>query len=184
MLSTIIMIAVGVVLVGWPSLFIDFACYIIGALLVATGVIFILIDLRHATRNVFVIALGLVIAALGIVIISNPQFVSSVIPLAVGLILLADGVGSIINANGLRRCAHSGWKTLLLLGFITMVFGILIIVHPYGTAQLAFRIMGVALIYNGLSDMLMIFWVGGARKQYEREQDKKHAIDVDFREVD
>lgn len=184
MLSTVLLFLLGVVLVGWPGLFIEFACYILGGVLVAFGAVKVIEQLKQPYRNVFVMGFGIVVAAIGIVIITNPQMVSSIVPLVFGLILLFDGISSVRHSFDLHRYGDGKWVTLLILSLITVAFGVLVLLHPYGTAELAFRIMGIALIYNALSDAVMLHWVGRAAKEYGRTEEKRHAIDVEARPVD
>ena len=48
--------------------------------------------------------------------------------------------------------------TVLVIAILSLVFGILILINPFGTAELLFRIIGIALIYNGVSDLLTVFY--------------------------
>ena len=52
--------------------------------------------------------------------------------------------------KGLAGIAHSDP--------LSLVFGVLILINPFGTAELLFRIIGIALIYNGVSDLLTVFY--------------------------
>lgn len=185
MISAIVLfLLLGIALLGWPGLFLRFACYIIGALLLAFGVVTLLGEFRMPGRSVFVLGFGVIVAAVGIVVITNPEMVSSILPVVFGLILFVDGVSNLHHAFGLRRLAIGNWVTMLVLGMVTVALGVLILLHPYGTAELAFRIIGAALVYNALSDLFIVMQVNRAAKQTGVQKEKRRAIDVEARPVD
>ena len=135
-------------------------------------------------RSMVTMGFGVVIAAVGIVIITNPEMVSSIIPIVFGLILLIDGLSNVRQALGLRRFEVGNWAFLLVLGIVTLVLGVIILLHPYGTAELAFRVMGAALIYNAVSDLIIAVQMNRTAKQAGIYKEKGRAIDVDARPVD
>ena len=177
-------LVLGIALLIWSGLFLRFACNIIGALLIAFGAVTIIGELRMPGRSIFTMGFGVVITAVGIVIIANPEMVSSIIPVVFGLILLFDGLNNVRQALGLRRFEVGNWAFLLVLGIVTLVFGVVILLHPYGTAELAFRVMGAALIYNAVSDLIIAVQMNRTAKQAGIYKEKGRAIDVDARPVD
>ena len=184
MSAALLFLILGAALTIRPDLFLKFACYIIGAVLVAVGVIRILEELRQSRKSILSLGLGVVLAAVGIVVITNPALVSSIIPIIFGLILLMDGVYNIRHAIGMHRYQEHTWSVMLILGLITLALGVLILLHPYGTAQLAFRIMGIALLYNAISDLFIYYHVGRAAKKYVDADGVHDIIDVEGRPVE
>ena len=81
---------------------------------------------------------------------------------------------------GLRRFGDPSGTSVLVLGIITVVFGAVILMNPYSTAELTFRLIGIALVYSGLSDLIIIFRMNRANKTYENQK----IIDVEARPVD
>ncbi|MDO5549164.1 MAG: DUF308 domain-containing protein [Eubacteriales bacterium] len=185
MISAIILFfLLGIALVGWPGLFLQFACYIIGAVLIAFGVITLLGEFRMPDKSVLTLGFGVIVAAVGIVVITNPQMVSSIIPVVFGMILFLDGISNVYHALGLRRIEAGRWGVMLVLGIVTVALGALILLHPYGTAEMAFRVIGAALVYNALSDLFLVMQVSRAGRQNGVQKEKRRAIDVDVRPVD
>jgi uncharacterized membrane protein HdeD (DUF308 family) len=182
--AAVLFLLLGIALLGWPGVFLRFACNIIGALLIAFGVITLLGEFRMPDWSILSLGFAILIAAVGIVVISNPQMISSIIPVVFGLFLIADGIVNLRHALGLRRYQTGNWVIMLLLGILTVALGALILLHPYGTAELAFRIIGAALIYNALSDLFILFQVNRAAKNTNSQKEKRRAIDVDARPVD
>lgn len=183
-LAVLLYLVLGVILVVWPGSFIQFACNIIGALMIAFGVLTIIGEFTRHSKNAVMMFLGAFIGAIGIIIIANPELVSSIVPITFGIVLLINGLVNVRQAIGMHRYEEDSWMTLMILGIITLVLGCVILLHPYGTAQLAFRIMGAALIYSGLSDLFVIHKLGKAAKKYVDKDGEHDIIDVDVRPVD
>ena len=186
MISAIVLcLILGIALIGWPGVFLQFACYIIGGVLLVFGIVTLLGEFRAPARSILTLCVGVLIAAMGIVVITNPEMVSSILPIVIGILLFMDGVVNLRNALGLRRYEGSSWGTMLVMGIITVAFGALILLHPYGTAELAFRIIGAALVYNAVSDLFIMMQVGRAEKKHGgQKKEKRRVIDVNARPVD
>ncbi len=183
--AALLFLVLGAAMTIAPGMFIQVACSVIGGVLVAFGVLLILGELRRAEKHVVTMGMGVLIVAVAIVIIANPQMVSSLIPLLFGIVLLVDGVSNIRHALGMRRYGESSWTLMLLLGIVTLVLGVLILLHPYGTAELAFRIMGIALLYNALSDLFIVLQLHRASKKYVDKDGQEHdIIDIETRPVE
>lgn len=173
-------LALGIALLLFPDMFLKIACYVIGALLIAWGVLGVLGCLRDHVARVGTILISVIAAGTGIFVISQPKTISSILPIVVGLILLIDGIVNVRHGIGLRRFGDPSGTSVLVLGIITVVFGAVILMNPYSTVELTFRLIGIALVYSGLSDLIIIFRMNRANKTYENQK----IIDVEARPVD
>lgn len=70
---------------------------------------------------------------------------------------------------GLKKFGDPGFCRFIIVGVITVVLGAIVLIHPYGTAKFTLRIIGVALIYSGISDFLVLYRMNHARLIYERD---------------
>ena len=171
--------ALGVALLVIPDLFLQTACYVTGAVLIAYGVISLLGCVREHRMNLFTGLVDVIAVGVGIFIITQPKAISSILPIIFGLILLLDGILNIRHGVGLHRFGDPSGKTVLILGIITVALGAVILLNPYSTAKMTFRLIGVALVYSGLSDFLVIFRMNRAHRTYENQK----IIDVEARPV-
>lgn len=181
LMAAVCCMALGLALLIFPDTFLNVACYVIGALVIAYGVISILGCVHDKQMRMGTIVLSIIAAAVGIFIITQPKMISSILPIIFGLLLLLDGVFNVRHGIGLRKFGDTSGTAVLILGIITVVFGAIILINPYTTASLAFRLIGIALIYNALSDLFILFRMSRANKKYE---EKQKIIDVDARPVD
>lgn len=173
-------LVLGVVLLLFPDAFLQVACYVIGALFIAYGVLGILGCVRERAIRMLTVVMSVVAAAVGIFIITNPRLIGSILPIVFGLILLLDGLLNTRQGIGLRRFGDPSGTTVLILGVITLVLGVVILLNPYATATVSFRLIGAALLYNGLSDLLILLRMNRAHKTYQKQK----VIDVEARPVD
>ena len=69
----------------------------------------------------------------------------------------------------------------MLLGLISFILGILCIVKAFGVASFAMKFIGIALIYDGISDL----WIASrVIKTAKRMKQEESALDVEYKEVD
>lgn len=162
-------IAVGAVMLFIPDQFLAVVCYVIGALLIAYGVIGMLMCWKDRTIRMAKIFIGILTIAVGIFVIVQPKAFTAVLPIIFGLILLLDGILNLRHGIGLKKFGDPGFLSVIIVGVITVVLGAIVLIHPYGTAKFTLRIIGVALIYSGISDFLVLYRMNHARLIYERD---------------
>ena len=162
-------IAVGAVMLFIPDQFLAVVCYVIGALLIAYGVIGMLMCWKDRTIRMAKIFIGILTIAVGIFVIAQPKAFTAVLPIIFGLILLLDGILNLRHGIGLKKFGDPGFLSVIVVGVITVVLGAIVLIHPYGTAKFTLRIIGAALIYSGISDFLVLYRMNHARLIYERD---------------
>ncbi|MGN1031011.1 MAG: HdeD family acid-resistance protein [Butyricicoccaceae bacterium] len=173
-------IIAGLVLLIRPNTVIDLFCYVIGALIIAFGVIQIL---PYVTSRTFTLSAGLICVisvALGVFFISNSHLVASVLPLVIGIVMIADGISNLYHAIKMRRY-DTGWTHILVVGLITFIFGLLITLNAYHTTTLVLRLMGAALLFNGISDLWIVSRISRAIR---REEEATGSYRGDFIDVE
>ena len=177
-------LAIGLLLLIAPNSCIEIACYVLGALFVAGGVLTILKTLKARVGGVGSVLFGILIIAVGIFIISNPDTIASIIPIIFGLIFLVDGCANIRHGLGMRGYDSSSWASVTILGLVTILLGLIILLHPYGTATLGLRLIGGFLLFNGLSDLFIINRVNHTARDVYNHDKRTHLIDVNPQPVD
>ena len=68
-----------------------------------------------------------------------------------------------------------------MLALLNCVFGVICICDSFGVVSLAVRMLGIALVYDGISNMIIVYHTAQAIK-YAAE--KIEPIDVDAHEID
>ena len=99
---------------------------------------------------------GIILAVLGGWVILNPGILIMVIPVVIGVIVTVHGVHNLIQALELFKNQYSKWWVALLLGMVTVGLGILLIFNPFEAVNTAIMLIGIFLIYDGISDLWII----------------------------
>ncbi len=149
-------LVLGLILVIFPSQVASAACYILGALLIAAGITLIIkFFLRRGVSSLFSITLigGIVISAIGIFIIVRSETVIQLVPFIFGVMAVIDGIIALQRSISLAKVGFPFWWLSLLLSIITVALGVAVSVNPFESGILAFRFIGICLIFAGAADL-------------------------------
>lgn len=170
----------GLALLIWPNFSSRAVCRILGILCVLYGVVkligyFAKDPYRLAFQ--FDLALGIFCIVLGCVLLFFSRAVLSLLPVIVGIFSVVSGVFKLQTAFEAKRFGMRKWWGLLILSLAVMAVGVVLLVRPFATAMLAFRLIGVAMMINGVQDVT-------ATAYTVKTKPNGIVIDVDdFREV-
>ena len=126
---------------------------------------------------------------LGGYILLNPLGLLSIIPIVFGVLLIYHGISDLGQALELRKYEADRWWISIIIAVVTIALGILIMRNPFDTIDMLMRIIGICLIYDGLSDLLLVGKFSKSirnYKAYETEQEfdsDDETIEGDYREL-
>lgn len=155
-LTTLIL---GLVLVFWPDRSMDFLCTLLGAALLITGLVYMLGWFARRQENrypVWCMIPGVILAALGLWLLSSPDAIVALIQYLFAALLVFHGVIDIQAAIALMTSRVKGWWVELLLALVTLGLGALIFINPFGTFSALVILIGLSLMYDGISDLYII----------------------------
>ena len=101
----------------------------------------------------FDLALGIFCLVFGLVLIFFSKAVLSLLPVLLGLFTVVSGAFKIQTALDAKRFGMPKWWTVLLLAVCSVALGIVLLLYPFGTALLAIRFMGLAMILYGIQEL-------------------------------
>lgn len=182
-LSSGLCAALGVVLVLWPGLSIQLVCKAVGVVLIVCGLLrlisfFIEHDGSMYTQSNLV--LGIIFAVVGIWIVANPGRVLSLIPIIVGILIVIHGISNLQQAITLCKSKYSRWWLALLLAVLTLGLGCLLIFKPFAAIDTVVMLIGLFLIYDGVSNIWIVSRIAKSVKMAKQEAG---AVDVEAREI-
>ena len=175
---SILYLILGVVLILWPTIVMDIICYAFGAILLLYGIFAIVGFYRSEDRkgSAFLgLFLGIVAAAIGAVMVIYPPLIQGIIPVILGLYIAIDALLSVKRTLELQRMDYSHWNINLILSLVSAGLGIFVVFHPLLAEAALFRVIGIVLLYAGVSDLWTIFQLS----QWTKEYRKTHPVDVD-----
>lgn len=159
--NAVIMVILGLILVIWPDILGNILCYVLGGALILMGIFQVIGFIRGehlGFYNKFSVLMGIVLILLGIWVCVNPHVVLSIIPVVVGIIILLHGLMDIQYTLDIKRTGNTKWWIALIAAIVTLVLGIMLIANPFVAYQLTMIIIGVAMIYDGVSDLALLLF--------------------------
>lgn len=157
--------------------------YIIGVVLIVAGAISMICYLlrephQNYYRNDFVH--GLVSISIGCVVLYKVELIVALIPFILGLLVLASGCGKLQDVIDMKRLNYGNWIAMLVLASVNVIFGVVLICNPFKAAVFLFRIIGVGLIFSGVTDCATTIYFAGKIGKYLKEHE---AVDSTYKEV-
>lgn len=179
-LSALLCTALGIVVFVWPEKTIGALCKVLAVGIIIIGVVNLCSYFIARLMHPFAGVLGLVLLLVGVWIYLKPESIVSLVPIVIGVILAVHGIQDAKLAMEAKEHGYEKWWTMLLVALVSLALGILCIVNAFGLVKLATKLVGVALIYDGVSDLWVINRTVRAAKAAREEEE---ALNVEYREV-
>ena len=168
-MSAVLMVVLGIVLLFWPATVSVLIGKLVGLLLIVIGAIQLIDKISDLNNRVMGLIVAAVILIFGIYIFVNPKIVVSVIPIIFGILLVVHGVQDIAMAFEGRAFQVARWGVMLALGIVNILLGLICIACAFGIVNMIFAVMGIMLIYDGVTDMLIVHRVNKASRYVDSE---------------
>ena len=162
-MTSIILVAVGIVMILCLPQYVDSLVSMVGYGMVVLAAVMMLnyITEKKSLINCIKFAGALTILLLGIAVLVFDNIVL-LIGIVFGLVLVADGLISIINTwMYARRAKLKGWWLLILLSLLLIAGGVVILINPWWNETVKlFDAIGVMLLFSSLVGIvrLIIIW--------------------------
>ena len=162
-MTSIILVAVGIVMIMCPAQYVDSLVSVLGYGMVIFAAVMMLnfISAKKSLINYIKFAGALVMMLLGISVLVFSNIVL-IIGIVFGLVLIGDGILTIINTVlYVRRAQRKGWWFLVLLSVLMILAGLVILVNPWWNEPTKlFDVIGVMLLFSSLVSIvrLIIIW--------------------------
>lgn len=179
LLSSILCVVLGIVFIVWREATIKAIGTILAAIMIVIGAVYLCSFFLNAVTKGISAAIGAIVLLLGIWVLIQPEIIVSLIPIVIGVLLLGHGIRGIKESVDSRKYGCTYWGIGVLLSVISMILGVICIVDAFGVLELASIAIGIALIYNGLSNIWIAVRATTAEKRYRKEHD---VIDIDFKD--
>ncbi len=154
--SSIALVILGLLLFFQAETTIISISYIIGAILIAIGVlsgIRFVGGLNDNNQNELDIIYGIVCVVLGILIITNPTAIASAIPIVVGVIIVLNSVVKLHYSLELKESKNELWKSTMIMSVIMTVCGIILIFNPFAGAVFITKLIGALIVIYAVLDI-------------------------------
>ena len=178
--SAVACVALGVVFLIWPQQITSFIAYIVGALLIAFGAIQAITKIVNNENRSSGLLIGLLILIIGIWIIVHPQTAVSLIPMVIGVVLVVSGIQEMSLAITAKNVDSTKWGWMIAGAALTILFGLICICVAFNIVTIAMRLLGLFLIYDGVSSMVMVHHVNVAERVVDSTITREEDVDDFF----
>lgn len=181
--SALMCIVLGIILVVWPGLTVRAVCMTIGFVLVASGVNRLCGFIFGGDGSIYSrmnLITGVIIALIGAWILFQPDTIIKLIPILVGIIVIIHGINDLQQTVSLCQNRYDKWWVALILGLVTLGFGVLLIFNPFEAVETLVMFIGIFLIYDGISDIWIVSRISHVAKYLKQEAG---AVEADAREI-
>lgn len=176
LVSSFLCILLGIVFIIWKTQVLDVMGSVFAVILVVIGVIYLSSFFLQVVTNGLSAIMGGIVLAMGIWFLLQPEIVVSIIPVLIGVVLIAHGARALMETFAAKKYGYDAWGINMILAILSLVFGILCVINAFGIMQKAIIVVGIILIYNGVSNI----WIASRSSKAERTYNKEHTIDVEF----
>lgn len=111
-------------------------------------------------------ASGLLLIVLGLVIGFAQETIASLLPVIFGLVLFVGGILKTQGAFDLKRMGDLRWFITLIGALVSLVFGVIVLVNPFGTLMTLMRVMGAFLVVESIQDAIYAMRYEKIRKSF------------------
>lgn len=174
LLSAALYMVLGLILVIFPATTAYTICYMIAGIAIVIGLVNLVVYFtRNITRNYYRndFVTGLLMVVLGIFVIYKANLVIALVPFIIGLCIIVSGLFKLQGALDVQRM---GGNSVVILGLaiVNVVVGILMVINPFESAILLYRLLGVGLLFSGLTDMASTLYLSGMMHSYMKKMDE------------
>jgi len=154
-ITSLFLLALGILLIVKSDATIMMVSYVIGAVLIALGVLAIINFLRSKSELYHLdIVYGIVTIILGVLVIKNPKVIGSIIPFVVGVGILINSGTKLKYALDLKENKEGVWKYTLVVAIISAILGVLLIFNPFKASSLLVQVIGIVISIYALLDII------------------------------
>ena len=151
--SAVLTLIIGVVLIINPGEVTLLLCRVLGVVVAAMGLISIA-NFIIGNRGTMTLAVGLLLLLMGAFVLARPDTIIEFISVVFGIVLIVHGVKDFQMAMEAKKGGSPYGLLMIVLALLGITAGVLCICDCFGILKLATIIIGIALIYDGITDIL------------------------------
>lgn len=158
--SSLIYVLFGLALLLKPLLVEDLLCYLLAGAAAIIGIVRIIAYMVTKVENRIVedtngLAVGASLIILGIFVLLKGTMFIMLFPFVLGFMITYKGLEGFQNVVNLKKFGYPVPMATLIVAAVITVFGIIVMMNPFATAQALFRMLGIGLFVSGIVDLVM-----------------------------
>lgn len=170
--TSIFFIALGLFLIIKPDTTITAISYIIGGIIMVTGITFLIKYFSNREQlGLFSgdLIFGILSIVIGLVLVLNPTALAKIIPFIIGVWILISSITKIQYSMQLKTYDNQAWVYTMIIAIITFIWGLLLIFDPFGGAMAITQIIGIFILVYAVLDFIEVFIIRKNLKDIKKE---------------
>ena len=165
--TSILFLVFGIFLFVQPKLANSLIGYIVGAIVLTSGLSAIINYFTKSYMKYINLELiyGIVTVIAGTTIIFNPLSISSIITIGVGIWMAINGIIKTNRGLFLKQNREETWSLVMFIGILTLLCGILLMFNPFRGTMVVTQVLGMFIIVYAILDS--IHWLLVKRRSKE-----------------
>lgn len=162
LITSIILIALGLLLIFQSEMTIMSISYVIGGVLITIGVLAIIKFIQNTnntSKSELDIVYGIVSVILGIIVIKNPKAIASIIPAILGISIIISSATKLQYAFELKANGNHLWKITMFISIISTLCGIVLLFNPFKAISYFTKVVGIFIVIYALLDMVSTYTI-------------------------
>lgn len=182
MITSVICVLLGGVLIFFPQAVNEMIAYLLAAVMFIVSVIEFYnyfkknIEASFYRNDLVYAVLALVVA---IILLAKRDIIISLVPVVLGSLIIISGVKKLQNGLDLLRLKLDGWKSLMILAAINIIFGIVMVICALETAKVITVLIGIGLAYSGLSDIFAMIRISKVANRALGDETEDDLVSID-----
>lgn len=172
--TSIFFIMIGLFLILKPETTITTISYILGAIIMVTGIIFLIKYFSNKEMyGVFSgdLVYGVMSTIVGLILILNPTAIAKIIPFILGIWIIISSVTKIQYSLQLKAYNNKAWVTTMIIAGITFIWGLLLLFDPFEGAMVITQIIGLFILVYAILDLVEVSIIKKNLKDLKKEVD-------------
>lgn len=162
LITSLFLIALGLLLIFQSDAVIYSISYIIGGILIAIGVLAVIKFIQNTNNEQKAeldIVYGIVSVILGVIVIKNPEAIASIIPAILGIGIVISSATKLQYAFELKANGNNLWKTTMVISLISTLCGIVLLFNPFKALTSFTKVVGIFIVIYAALDMISTFTI-------------------------
>lgn len=145
-----------------PEASLNFIMMFLGCITILDGIIHIISYFSTSAELKtfsFELVQGILGTILGFVFIYNPQIIVSFLPFIIGAWIIVEGIIKFQFSFNIKANETGNWIAMMLVSLLTIIFGLIIIFNPFGTAIAITSLSGIFLLISEILNIIEAIYV-------------------------
>ena len=167
----VLTIVLGLILIIWPSSAAQFLSKVLGWIILIAGIVWVVLYFTSSYSGTnTTLFLALILTAFGFWSVIKPGVMAELISVLMGILLITHGFLNIQDALELKQSYYDRWWIYLLFGVLTAILGFFVIWSPIQSLIAMTIITGIALIFDGVTDIIFLIKAGKVVRSLELDR--------------